>query len=259
MRKILILSLSFFIFFTTKTYANENFIFNDWKTIKELKKEIEKLDKKNNLDENIDIFFKENNIDDFFYSWLSKENIKTIKNIIVNYILKSNDLEKKLKNSNSLEEFEKNQSKFLSLKKEFYKSLIVYIDKKDYKNYLNFIEKNINNFIEKNNLYLAKFKAQLNYEKKVELLEKKIKENQQNLDNEIKNIIEQKIDEKLSAFLTSQSFLKLSKKQKSNFILKVLEKLKNKKWNLDLNEDSKKIEIYEVFIWKMLEVSSTLK
>lgn len=270
MKKYLkIFIITFFVFSFSQVSANENWVFSDGKTIKELKKEIENFEKMNlELDSSLKKFLQENKIDSFLKKWLTSDEISNIKNIVNSYISKNSNLENILKKSKNEQEIEKLNLNLLDLKRDLYKWLVPYIDSKNYKNYLTFIDNNLKNFLEKNSLYLNKIKTQSNYEKKVEILEKKIQENKQNLDNQLKNIVEQKVWEKLDDFLSSPSFSKLPKEEKQKILSKIYTNLKTQsdilQSKIDLNSafvqaDLKKLEIYKIFIWKINELSLNLK
>jgi hypothetical protein len=109
-------------------------------------------------------------------------------------------------------------------------------------------------------LYLNKQKLQANYNSKVDVLEKKIEENNQNLDNELRIIIDQKFDEKISNLIDTPSFSKLSNVDKIKALEKVIDSLNIKvkvfassmNYNsIYIESDKKKLEIYKIMIQKL--------
>lgn len=269
MKKIIFIITLFAFSFSPHTYADGNEVFNDGKTIKDLKEDIDNLNRiEDKLDAKIKNFLKDNNIDSYIKKWLSDLEYDNLKNIINNYLLKNSDLEKSfysLKDENILISI---QEKIISIKKDLYKNLVPYIEIKKYKSYLKYVEKNIKNFIEKNNLYIDKLKTKDIYIKKVNILEKKIEENKKYLDIEVKKIIEKKIDEKLSQIIDSSNFIKLSNNDKIITLEKVIENLNIKinSFRLSLDYDSvyieadkRKLEIYNIIVKKLLDFTYTLK
>lgn len=270
MKKILYLIFTFLIFsFSSTSYANKVDVFSDGKTIKDLKKDIQNISKaENDLDSKYKLFLEEYKVDVFIKKWLNQTEIQNIKNIANNFLKEQWVLESKISNTKNEDEILKFQNSILDLRKNLYKSLIVYIEPKNHKNYLVFIETNIKNFVEKNTLQLSKIKTQNNYNKKVDVLEKKIQENKNNLKNEVKNIIEKKLDEKFSEIIDSPSFTRLSNESKIKVLENVIENLNSKiilfKSNMDYNwvyieSEKKKLEIYKIMVEKLREVASNLK
>lgn len=262
--------ITFFVFsFSPQLYANKDEVFNDGKTIKDLRENINNLDKiENDLELKTKEFLKDNNIDNYIKKWISKVQYQELTDIILDYINKNSELEKKAKSLKKEDELLKMQEDFISLKKDLYKSLVAYIEPKSYKNYLVYVENNIKNFIEKNNLQADKLKVKNIYTKKVNVLEKKIQENKKILDLEVKNLIEQKLEERLAQLIDSSAFSKLTNQEKISTLEKIIDNLKWKinyfEMNLNYNSiyieaDRKKLEIYNMVIKKLKEVTYSLK
>lgn len=264
MKKIIqIIIFSLIFSFSQVIYANDSWVFDDGKTIKNLKKELENIDKNTDiLDSNIQNFFDDNKIDSFLKKTISEQENFQLKKIVSLYLSKNKKIENEIKKSKTEKEIEKNQINLLDLKKDLYKWLIPFIDKEKYKNYLNYIENETNNIIETNNLYLAKFSTQSNYNKKVDILERKIQENKENLDLELKLLVEKKIDEKILDFLKSPNFLKLTKENKIKILNKIVFNLKTQKKFIEIKDisdfDKQKLDIYNIFIWKISDISYKL-
>lgn len=256
MKKIIYIFLTFFVFsFSPTIFANNVGIFNDVKIVKEAEKE-------ENIYKN---FLKEYKLENFIKNWLSDEENKKLRKIILDYISSNSDLEQKLQKIKNENEILKIQNSILDLKKDLYKKIIPYIEQKSYKNYLNHIENTLKNFIEKNSPYKNN---QINSEEKVNTLEKKIQENKQNLNSEVRNLIEEKFDEKISVIIDSPSFSKLSTENKIKTLGKVIENLNSKvitfQKRLDyssiyIESDKKRLEIYKIMLQKLIEISYNLK
>ena len=149
-----------------------------------------------------------------------------------------------------------------------YKNLLPFIDTSNYKSYLVYVENSIKNQTEKNNLYLNKFKTQNIYNKKLDILGKKIQENKEYLDDAVKKIIEQKLDEKIIQIMDSPAFSKLSTENKVKTLEKVIERINLKvdsfqsKLDYDsiyIEADIKKLEIYKVLVQRLKDFSQNLK
>lgn len=262
--------ITFFVFlFFSTTFLNKVVAFDESKSIRELKKDIVTLNQAEiNLENKYKSFLKDYKIDFYLRNNLSHTDNENLKNIASKFLKENLDLELKLSRLTKEEDILKVSNDLLNLRKELYKSLIPYIDSKNYKKYLNFIEINLKNFIEKNNLYLAKLKTKNNYNKKVDNLEKKIQENKETLNLEVKNLIEEKFNEKINSLLDSPSFSKLSNSNKIKVLQKVIDNLSLKietfKWNLNYNSiyiesDLKKLEIYKTMLKKLQEIAYELK
>lgn len=269
MKKIFFIVTFLVFFYIPNIYANNDGIFDDGKTIKDLRKDIEDINQ-NSIEVELKIkdFLNEHNIYSYFKKWLNQKELVKIKWIIDDYIIKKYDLDLKNKKLKKEEDLIKIQNSFIDLKKNLYKSLTFYIEPKNYKDYLFYVENDLKNFVEKNNLHIIKSKTEKNYSKKVDILEKKIYDNKKNLDLEIKKLIDQKLDEKISWIIDSPSFLKLNSSEKIKTLQKVIDNLNIRinsfKTNLDSNSiylesERKKIEIYKTMVKKLKEVSNNIK
>lgn len=270
MKKLVFIFMVILVFsFSQKIYADENWVFDDWKTIKQLKQDIQQLEKENKgLDNSLKKFLEEHKLNSYLKENLSSSEINKLRDIISDYLVKTTEIENKIIISKNEDEIISLQTTLLDIKKDLYKGLVPYISENSYNNYLTYIEKNIKNFVEKNNLYLTKLKTQTNYEKKVDVLEKKIQENKEALDSALKEIIDEKVTEKFNVLISSPSFTKLTKESKIKTLEKVVSSLSEKSSNLksSINSDSiyaetgnKKVEIYNIFIEKINNLIITLK
>lgn len=269
MKKILLFVILFVLSFSQESFASNSGVFSASKTIKDLKKDI-KIINKEEADAEIRFkkFLDDHKIDSYLKNPIANVDIQNMKNIVINYVSNASYFENKIKKSQNEEEILSFQKSILDLRKDLYKDLLPYIDNKKYKDYINYIENNTKNLIEKNSLYINKFKAQLAYNKKLDILEKKIQENRDYLDEIIKNLVEQRFDEKFSQLIDSPNFVKLSNESKIKTLERVIWKLTLKidsfKSNLDyesiyIEADVKKLEIYKILIQKLREVTYNIK
>ena len=160
MKKILFFILVLLFSFSPKIYANDSGFFTDAKSIKDLKKDINNINKiESDLELNYKSFLQEHNIDNYLKKWMLNSEIQDLKSIATNYVVNSSEIEKKISNLTNDEEIKKLQNSLIDLTKELYKNLLPFIDTSNYKSYLVYVENSIKNQTEKNNLYLNKFKT----------------------------------------------------------------------------------------------------
>ncbi|ATU05072.1 hypothetical protein BKN14_01290 [Candidatus Gracilibacteria bacterium HOT-871] len=269
MKKILFFILVLLFSFSPKIYANDSGFFTDAKSIKDLKKDINNINKiESDLELNYKSFLQEHNIDNYLKKGMLNSEIQDLKSIATNYVVNSSEIEKKISNLTNDEEIKKLQNSLIDLTKELYKNLLPFIDTSNYKSYLVYVENSIKNQTEKNNLYLNKFKTQNIYNKKLDILGKKIQENKEYLDDAVKKIIEQKLDEKIIQIMDSPAFSKLSTENKVKTLEKVIERINLKvdsfqsKLDYDsiyIEADIKKLEIYKVLVQRLKDFSQNLK
>lgn len=264
MKKILFI-ITFFVFsFSPKIYANDG-VFNDGKTIKDLRKDIDNIEQiEINLDLKIKNFFSEYKLDSYLRKWLSDEEYQNLKKVVESYVTKNVELETKFQKLFKEKDLLETQDDLIEIRKTLYKNLVPFISSDKYREYIVYVENNIKNFIEKNTLQINKLKTQKTYNKKVDILERKIQENRENLDLELRKIIEEKVDEKLSLLIEANYFVNLSNETKLVTLEKVTENLilRKKDFEIEWNypeSDKKKLEIYNVMIAKLQEIIITLK
>ena len=153
MKKILFFILVLLFSFSPKIYANDSGFFTDAKSIKDLKKDINNINKiESDLELNYKSFLQEHNIDNYLKKWMLNSEIQDLKSIATNYVVNSSEIEKKISNLTNDEEIKKLQNSLIDLTKELYKNLLPFIDTSNYKSYLVYVENSIKNQTEKNNL-----------------------------------------------------------------------------------------------------------
>ena len=158
MKKILFFILVLLFSFSPKIYANDSGFFTDAKSIKDLKKDINNINKiESDLELNYKSFLQEHNIDNYLKKWMLNSEIQDLKSIATNYVVNSSEIEKKISNLTNDEEIKKLQNSLIDLTKELYKNLLPFIDTSNYKSYLVYVENSIKNQTEKNNLYLKSY------------------------------------------------------------------------------------------------------
>lgn len=191
--------------------------------------------------------------------WFLKENLSIketdeIKTIISDYNKSKEDI--------NLEETDKEEIKkqLLELKRETYKKLVPYIEQTKLEEYLEYIRKNVDILKKWKELNEEIYKNRELLEQKVILLKEKIKTNEDKLKNEIDELINKKIDEKINIIKNNEKFKLLDIEKRKEIINITIDKIKIKLDSFDdTEENKKKIEIYNLLIAKLQEVLNTLK
>lgn len=266
MKNLYLILLTFFAFFYSQfLYIEKVESFKDEKTIKDLNNDIKNIARtEDEIERNYKNFLKDYKVETYFKKNLTKEDYKNIKNTANFYTNKILRLENNLSRIENEDELIKIHSQVIDLKKDLYKSMIYYIDNRNYDKYLLYIEESIKKLVEKNSLQITKIKTKDTYNRKIETLEKKIKENKNYLDEHIKNTIEQRFEHRVNQFIDSPLFNKLKKEDK----IKALETLSSKireKINYSLtktnisNTDLLNIKLYKSFINKINVLIANIK
>jgi chaperonin cofactor prefoldin len=263
--------LIFFILLSiTNSYANELVFWGTWETIKELKQSIDILDKKNDILEND---LKDLNADYKLKSYLKKDlNIYQFR-LIRKIVWKYNEDTKIIENEMILDAkiwtwAIDNRRRLLEVKRVFYKWLIPYINKNYKSEYLDYIKKDAIIFNKQNIVKTDIVIKKDLLESKVSRIETKILEHKKYIDNSIKNIIETRLDEKISNLASNPSFIDLSDESKVKVLNKSIDKIKAKLENIEksnwkysswilittnISDDVllKKIQTYDIAISKL--------
>lgn len=224
---IVLTTLSYHV---TNSYDKELSIIDEWKTIKELKESIDYLDKANSeLDED----FKNLNIDyevkKFLRSNLSNSELSNIKYLIsvfnYNKLKLETEIANKIKNKISVTEDKKS---LIEEKRKFYNWLIPYINSLYNDKYLEYIKNDVQIFSEQKSLSnnIEAKKEILN--NKVVILETKIQEHRNYINENIAKIIESKLDEKLKNLANNEIFKWLSSESKVKVLNKTIDKISQK-------------------------------
>lgn len=193
-------------------------------------------------------------IKNFLKDNLSEKEVEEIKLIINNY---NKSKENIIDNNNNLEDIKQS---LLDLKKEVYKKLIPYIEQWNLQDYLNYIKTNVEVFKQWKDLDYEIDKNKELLEQKVSLIKEKIKVHESELKNEIDELINKKIDEKIDIIKNNEKFKILDLEKRKALISKTIEKIKEKLNDIEVTtENQKKIDIYNIVIQKLEEVFSELK
>nr|MDD3719804.1 hypothetical protein [Candidatus Gracilibacteria bacterium] len=193
-------------------------------------------------------------IKNFLKDNLSEKEVEEIKLIINNY---NKSKENIIDNNNNLEDIKQS---LLDLKKEVYKKLIPYIEQGNLQDYLNYIKTNVEVFKQGKDLDYEIDKNKELLEQKVSLIKEKIKVHESELKNEIDELINKKIDEKIDIIKNNEKFKILDLEKRKALISKTIEKIKEKLNDIEVTtENQKKIDIYNIVIQKLEEVFSELK
>ena len=270
---ILVISLPSF----TNSYNDELDFLGTWLTIKELKENIDYLDKTNSeLDDELKNLNTDYELKNYLRKDLSLIEVYNLKVIISSYNRNKLQLDtiliEKAKNLQSVNDDKKT---LLELKKEFYNSLIPFIDNKFNDNYINYIKKDAKIFTEQNDIstdIIVKKEILINKVSKIEI---KIQEQKDFINKKIKNIIDVTIDEKITNLSNNVSFNNLSKDSKLKVLEKTIYKIKEKldkliEENLELtktgslsknNNDliNKKIQTYIIALDKLVMFKDSIK
>ena len=235
MKKIFKLVFYIFIFFVFVWFL-WNFSFADsWestekeklKTIKQLKENIEVLKSKKVINFSIFQKFKIEHweLQNYFSKNLNSENISEIEKIISDYKKNKEIIEQKSSNK---------MIRLLDLEKEFYNSLLPYIDIEKINLYNTFIQKSFSTI---KNEYEIKTQIKNNKKqiaKKVSKIKDKIEENNKKQQEKLNTLLEIKIKNKLLKFKNSEKIESLWKEKQKlifNLVLKKIvlkkEKIKN--------------------------------
>lgn len=264
MNKIILWVIGIFsILYITSVQALTWNILED-KSIKEIKKNIEKLHiDRNTLNNQFTVLTQNNNFvsylvkNDYFRNNITRNELDNIERLIIwynrNYIKINNQLLEKAKN---LEDIYNEKIKLLSLKKDLYQSLIQYIRPSQYEQYLDFIKWDAQ--IIKEDIDV-KWKLISNKEiltSKVSLIEEKIQIERKRMSLHLKKSISMKIDEKIQLISQNEKFLKLRPELQALIIQKTIKKVTGviAKFEEKIDDDnilSQKIEIYEILHQKL--------
>lgn len=266
MKKILLSIIFVLVFFSTNSYANDEVVFSgETKTIKELKKDLKNMEiKEKVISTKLDDFIKDSKLKIYIRSDLTKKEFDDFSFIVSRYLRQKNKLEKKLKKAkNNLEKIKKIKQELLDIKLALYKKMTSYVKPSKYKLYLEYIKSDKEIVSKKNKIETKKLETKDLMDKKVEILEEKIKKYKKTLENDLTKLIEKKLEEKIKNLEKKEDFVKLSNRNKIRLLTKTIERAKAKIESLkkELKEkkesyifkDSyeRKIEVYYISIEKI--------
>lgn len=264
MLKILIIIYVLF-FSITKSYANDLVVSDSSKTIRELKESIESDKTKSEIHLKLKDFSPDQKLNSFFRDDLNAQDIWNVKLIIEQYNKSKENLEDDLLNkSKQLLDTSSIKVKLLEEKKKFYIDLTKYIKMDQYQSYLDYIKSDTT--ID-SNIY----RKQELVNTKVTILEEKIKEHKENLEDSLQKLVENKMDEKVYFLSQNVNFSNLDNNEKIKILDKSIYKIdwlieKMKSDNLNLwtsnfikSNNIKKIEIYNIVLNKLESFKNTYK
>lgn len=226
---------------------------SSWLTINDLKESISMLQEKQKeiLVNNPDL----SNIADikqFLKNDLTDAQISEINKIIYEYNLFK-------ENNSNLENY---QSQLLLIKKDTYKKLTSYVKEEMLNQYLEYIKNNLETV--KKDIYIREEinKKQDILEAKVDAIKEKIKTNKNEIENNLNDIIKEKIDEKIKIIRENKEFKALTVEKRKYVIEQIIKKVELKKdEKIKSGNQIKEIEfyVYDLVIEKLKIFLTELK
>lgn len=253
MFKISLFIKSFIVLYILFIYSGVFAASWTWVTINELKQSISLLQEKQkeiNI-KNPDLS-SISDIKGFLKDDLNESQISEINKIITEYnTFKTNNINE-----------ENYYSQLLTIKKETYKKLTVFVKSEKLNDYLEYIKNNLEKIKQANDLKTEIIRKQEILENKVDAIKIKIQENKDVFENNITDIINTKIDEKLNIIKSNKDFQKLDLEKRKYVIEQIIKKIELKKeekiksWN-QIKE--RELYIYDHVIEKLKKFLSELK
>jgi len=267
--KIIITFFSILTVFTSTAFCDElektSFSGNTNQSIKELKNWLLELNRnKNELEIEFFLLNQNEKLKEFFKDDLKKSDIKEIKQIINNYLDIKKDINVKIKiKASEFLNTQKERNKLLNEKKQFYKDLTPFVKKYKINEYLDYIAQDVKILKEQGEIsekFIIKNEIMVN---KVEIIEEKIKEHREYLDEKFNFLVNNLISEKTNKLINSDNFTKLDNITKKIVINKILIKIHITISNLEKKVDKtdalvKKLEIYQRVYSKFNEILNEL-
>jgi len=251
--KNLVILFTFILSLTVFNLAHaKNEFFNSNITIKELKKNIDKLkeDKLELKNKFKSLSTEYWNLSDFMRSDLTYSEKKDIQKKIEDYISIRNKLEKELKiKIENLEDSKKIKDKLLIERINFYKSLVKYIDKTKKELYIEHIKFNLLSIKENKDLAEEIYKNENLLWKKVKFLKEKIENHKKELNLRLENTIKDKIWQKIDEIMNNKDLLNIDKETKLNLYNEIINKLNEKIKNIDISKLDTNIKNMKIFIY----------
>lgn len=268
--------MTLWFYSVTNSYSIELAFLDEWKTIKELKSNIDNLDKTNiKLDNDLETLNADYELKSFLKKDLVAVELRKIREIISEYNSNKIKLEIILSNkSKSLLPVIKERKLLLEEKRKLYSGLIPYINTQFKDKYLEYIKWDAKIFNEQNDITSDIIVKKEILSTKVETIETKIREHKDFINESIRKIIETRLDTKINSLNDNETFKKLNLESKIKVIEKTIIKVKIKLQNLQkskiktstwitIKADStildKKIETYNIAVDKLEEFKKDLK
>ncbi len=233
------------LFIQTWVFANES--------INDIKENIKNLqNKQKQILENKDSIYSLWNLNNYIQGNLNSAEIVELSNIISSYNFSSNNLK------NSIPDF----WDLLKIKKETYKKIWLYISKDKLNSYLDFVKVNIE-------LVYECWEIEKNILKNEEILNEKlldikikISKNKEEIENNLLDLINNKLNEKIDKLKNNENFKKLdleSKKYIINNIINYTEKRREERVKLNSGKSANNIDVYLIVIDRLKNFSLELK
>jgi len=249
MRKIVFKILLFLFVFSYPCFSYAS----SWITINEIKENIKILQEKEK-----EIFKSDSDLNSisqiqyFLRSDLTKEELEKVNKIISDYNLAKNSYWK---------DYNLNDA-FIKYKKETYKKLSTYVKSEKLQDFLNYIKDSVDVMKQDSFIKTEITKNQELLNTKLTTIQEKIEKNKQEIQNNIKESIRIKVDEKIKVINDNESFKKLDLDKKKYIIKKIIEHAENKKNNQLLSSSwtlVSQIDLYDIVIEKLNEFLLNLK
>ncbi|MBT3726158.1 hypothetical protein HOG21_00180 [bacterium] len=208
-------------------------VFDDNKSIRELKENLTTLDDNSKkLDNQFDELNADYRLKAFLRQDLSKTDIGKLKEIIANYNKSKNIIElKQYNDAKHMNPVIEEKKLLLIEKKKLYSALIKYIDTRFKKQYLEYIRHDAMIFDKQYNITTDIIRKKEILHTKVETIEIKIKKHKKNLNDNLKKVIESKINQKIANLKVNEKFKLLNIETKVKVLDKTITKLNIKLQN----------------------------
>ncbi len=272
---LVLITISFYS--TTNSYDNGLDFNVDWKTIKELKENIDYLDKVYvELDNDLKNLNTDNELKTYLRNDLTIVELNQITNLINIYNSNKSKIENELYQKAKEQKIVIEEKKaLLEEKRKFYNWLIPYIINEYKDKYIEYIKVDAKIFNEQKDISTKIIAKKEILNTKVVNIEWKIQEHKDFINENINKIMETKLDEKIKNLNNNETFklLNIESKKKilNKTILKIKEKLENiKNMNLSTNSSwlivkkdtnlyDKKVQIFLIAISKLETFKESIK
>lgn len=218
----------------------------------------------------LDVLNTDHKLKSFLKKDLTLNELNIIRSLVNEYNTNKNKIESillvKEKELNSIIEEKK---LILEEKKYFYSKLIPYIDWIYNNEYLEYIEWDIKIFNEQRNVETDLIAKKELLNNKVEVIETKIQEHKDYINENIKKVIETRLDEKIKKLSENEAFKMLNHDSKIKVLEKTIVKIKIKLQNLELsstvftnwiiNTLDKKVQTYNTAVDKLEVFKNSIK
>lgn len=238
---------------TTNSYVNELVILDDWKTIKELKETINDLDRTEaELSNDLEALNTDYELKSFLRNDLSLIELNTIRSLVRDYNTNKGKIELELfTKAKLLLPVIEEKKLLLEEKRKLYSGLIPYIDINFKDSYLEYIKWDAKIFSEQRDVETDIIVKTEILHNKVWVIETKIQEHRDFINESIRNVIETRLDEKIQNLNNNSTFKILNLESKIKVLDKTIVKVVNKIYDL---ENSK----FTSGTWILLDVNSGL-